>query len=103
MKYFNLAVDLGASGGKVFAGTLQNDKLVLQEVNRFPNNVVEINGVSFWDILYLYNNILNSINIAQNKGLEVLSLGIDSWGVDFGLLNKNRFLSKQPYSLQKYV
>ncbi|MGB4458411.1 MAG: hypothetical protein WBI60_05535, partial [Defluviitoga tunisiensis] len=96
MKYFNLAVDLGASGGKVFAGTLQNDKLVLQEVNRFPNNVVEINGVSFWDILYLYNNILNSVNIAQERGLEVLSLGIDSWGVDFGLLNKNRFLINNP-------
>ena len=96
MKYVNLAVDLGASGGKVFAGTLQNDKLVLQEVNRFPNNVVEINGVSFWDILYLYNNILNSVNIAQERGLEVLSLGIDSWGVDFGLLNKNGFLINNP-------
>ncbi|MDY6896251.1 MAG: rhamnulokinase, partial [Thermotogota bacterium] len=89
MKYLHLAIDLGASGGKVIAGNIQNDKLILSEVNRFSNSPVEVNGISFWNILDLYDHIIESIQIAQKKDQKILSLGIDSWGVDFGLLNEN--------------
>ncbi|KUK82717.1 MAG: Carbohydrate kinase FGGY [Petrotoga mobilis] len=67
LKYLHLAIALGASGGKVMAGNIQNDKLILSEVNRFSNYPVEIKGISFWDILNLYNHIIESIQIAQKK------------------------------------
>ncbi len=96
LKYLHLAIDLGASGGKVMAGNIQNDKLILSEVNRFSNSPVEINGISYWNILNLYDHIIESIHIAQKNDQKILSLGIDSWGVDFGLLNKNGYLINNP-------
>ncbi|WP_282956642.1 rhamnulokinase [Petrotoga olearia] len=96
LKYLHLAIDLGASGGKVMAGNIHNDKLILSEVNRFSNSPVEINGISYWNILNLYNHIIDSIQIAQKNDQKILSLGIDSWGVDFGLLNENGYLINNP-------
>jgi len=96
LKYAHLAADLGASGGKVFTGNIHNDRLILQEVNRFSNRPVSINRIDFWNVLGLYENILESIKLAMNKNQEILSLGIDSWGVDFGLLNKNGQLINNP-------
>ena len=96
VKSVYLAVDIGASGGKVFVGSIEKSKLVIEEVNRFKNDPVDINGISFWNILSLYKSIVESIEKVQNKDNEILSLGIDTWGVDFGLLNKKGYLINNP-------
>jgi len=90
-----LAVDLGASSGRGVVGTLFSDRLTLEEVHRFPNIPVRIGSTLYWDALRLHHEILNAITAAAQKG-ELLGLGIDSWGVDFGLLDSKGELLANP-------
>lgn len=97
MKGF-LAIDIGASSGKSLLGVFNGKKLELIEIHRFPNIPVEINGYTYWDILYLYNNVLESIKkAAKASEVELETVGIDTWGVDFGLLDKSGFLLGNPF------
>ncbi len=91
-----LAVDLGASSGKAFLGSVSADRLVLEEVHRFTNQPVDIQGVSYWNILALYDNILQALNKAAVQHGDVSAVGIDSWGVDFGLLDARGQLLANP-------
>ncbi len=91
-----LAVDLGASGGKALLGCLREDGLELEEIHRFSNRPVEIQGVSYWDILSLYDNILQALNKAALAYGGVSAIGIDSWGVDIGLLDGRGRLLANP-------
>jgi rhamnulokinase len=90
-----LAVDLGASSGRGVVGTLFSDRLTLEEVHRFPNTPVRIGSTLHWDVLRLHHEILNTITAASQKG-KMLGLGIDSWGVDFGLLGPKGELLANP-------
>ncbi|MFS0749133.1 rhamnulokinase [Oceanobacillus sp. 1P07AA] len=85
----NLAVDIGASSGRVIAGYLQNGKLLLDEVHRFDNTLIEVNNYFCWDIDRIYQEILTGIKSAADKGYQPISLGIDTWAVDFVLLDEN--------------
>lgn len=78
------AVDLGASSGRVMTATVDGDRLDLTEVHRFPNRPVRTAGTLHWDVLGLYGNMLDGLRAA---GPELLSIGIDSWAADFGLLD----------------
>ncbi len=91
-----LAIDIGASGGKAFVGKYDGRKLSLEEVKRFPNNPVSLNGNTHWNIMSLHENILDGIRAASNRGLEIQSIGIDTWGVDYGLLDESGFLLGNP-------
>jgi len=92
-----IAVDLGASSGRVMVGTLEGGKLTLNEMNRFWNGPTEIDGTLYWDIVHLFRNIKEGIGVAQQKyGDSLSSLGIDTWGVDFGLLDSNGKLLGNP-------
>lgn len=92
-----IAVDLGASSGRVMVGTLDDGILTLNEMNRFWNGPTEINGTLYWDIVHLFRNIKEGIAIAQSKyGDDLVSLGIDTWGVDFGLLDQHGKLLGNP-------
>lgn len=82
LKYF-LAVDIGAGSGRAILGSFQNDKIEFSEVNRFSNPMIEVNGFLYWDILYLYNQIIDSIKKVKLMGVEITSVGIDTWGVDY--------------------
>lgn len=92
-----LAVDLGAGSGRVIAGKTDfsdgqsdHEYFELEELNRFENNNAELPGGYYWDILGLYRNIVEGIREAVNKyGDAVQSIGIDTWGCDYGLLSKN--------------
>ena len=96
MKHY-IAVDLGASSGRVMVGTLDGGKLTLTEMNRFWNGPTEIDGTLYWDIVHLFRHIKEGIALARNEfGDEISSIGIDTWGVDFGLLDKNGKLLGNP-------
>ncbi|MFX1476517.1 MAG: rhamnulokinase family protein [Promethearchaeota archaeon] len=85
-----LALDLGASTGRAIVGILENEKLSIDEIYRFSNKGIKINESLYWDVLKLFKEIKKSISIYANKyGMTLDSLGIDTWGVDFVLLDSN--------------
>ncbi|MDN3700241.1 FGGY family carbohydrate kinase [Vibrio artabrorum] len=83
-----IAVDLGASSGRVMVGTLKNSKVSLKEYHRFPNVQVICNGQSCWDLYAILEEIERGISKVAASGIEIDSLGIDTWGVDFVLLDR---------------
>ncbi|MHA6619072.1 rhamnulokinase [Pseudonocardia sp. DLS-67] len=87
------AVDLGASSGRVMAAEVGPDRLELTEVARFPNGPVRLGDTLHWDVLALYRGLLDGLRAA---GPELDSVGIDSWGVDFGLLDATGALLGNP-------
>ncbi len=91
-----LAVDLGASSGRVMAGSIQDGKLVYEEMHRFKNSPKRVNGSLKWDIEDLFSNIKLGIKKSAQK-YKILSIGIDTWGVDFGMIDKDGNLITQPY------
>ncbi len=80
------AVDLGASGGRVMAGRVSGTDVVLHEVHRFPNVPVPAGGTLYWDILRLLGDVRHGLDAAARR-FPLASAGIDSWGVDYGLLD----------------
>jgi rhamnulokinase len=94
----HLAIDLGAESGRVIEGHLTQGKLKIREVHRFPNQPVRVNGHLHWDILRLWHEIISGLCAAGDQNpTPPLSLGVDSWGVDFGLLDRSGNLLANPY------
>ena len=81
-KYF-FAVDLGATSGRTIVGSLNEGKIELEELTRFPNNLIEVNGHFYWDIYALYFEVIKGLKAAKQRNLDITSIGIDTWGVDF--------------------
>lgn len=99
MKKGFFAVDLGATSGRTIIAIFTDKGLELQEVNRFPNQLIEACGHYYWDIYELYRNILEGLKLAAEiEDIEIVSIGIDTWGVDFVCLGKDGGLLRQPYS-----
>ena len=90
-----LAFDFGASSGRAMLATLENGKIDLQEIHRFSNDPVPVGGVLYWDVLRLWFEVRQSITKALAQG-GFDSIGIDTWGVDFGLLDKDGQLLENP-------
>ena len=91
------AVDLGASGGRVMMGTVgRGQQLELQELHRFPNVPVRVLGTLHWDVLALFRGVLDGLGAAARAGAGLASLGIDTWGVDYGLLDADGTLLGNP-------
>ena len=89
------AADLGASSGRVIVGRVGPGQLELAEVHRFPNTPVRVLGALHWDILALHDSVLAGLR-AAGQGAELASVGIDTWGVDFGLLDETGALLGNP-------
>ncbi|MDR1483906.1 MAG: rhamnulokinase [Planctomycetaceae bacterium] len=84
-----LAADLGASGGRVIAGRFDGRKIELDEFSRFEHNAEEINGGFYWNISVLWQGVLNGLEVAKEKlGTAPTSIGVDTWAVDFVLLDE---------------
>ncbi|MFC5171097.1 rhamnulokinase [Streptomyces mutomycini] len=90
------AVDLGATSGRVITGGVGPDKLVLTEVYRFANTPVQLPGGLHWDVLALYQGMLHGLRAAALSG-PVASVGIDTWAVDYGLLDSDGSLLGLPF------
>ena len=99
MKHCFFAVDLGATSGRTILGTFTPQGLELQDVNRFPNHLIEVGGHYYWDIYELYRHILEGLKLAARMDdVQITSIGIDTWGVDFVCVGKDGGLLRQPYS-----
>lgn len=92
-----IAIDLGASNGRTILGRFDGSKLTIEELNRFENNYIQLNGAYYWNILGLYAQILGGLGVYAKNGAGKLSgIGIDTWGVDFGLIDKQGRLVSNP-------
>ncbi len=91
-----LAFDLGASNGRAVLGAFDGARMEVTEVHRFDNPIIEQNGLYYWDALGLYRNLKESFLKLKHDGHEADCFGIDTWGVDFGLIDQNGALLGNP-------
>lgn len=91
------AVDLGATSGRTILGSIVDGKLEQRELTRFPNNIIQTGGHFFWDIYALYNEIIRGLKVVAEAGIEITSIGIDTWGVDFLFIGKDGGVLRNPY------
>jgi len=91
------AIDLGASSGRVILARVGPSLLELTEAHRFPNDPVQLPDGLHWDILRLYAESVRGLQAAARLVDDVVSVGVDSWGVDFGLLDETKALVANPY------
>ena len=96
-KYF-FAVDLGATSGRTIIGHIADGKFDLEEVTRFPNNLIEQGNHYYWDIYALYFEIIKGLKEVARRGLEITSIGIDTWGVDFVFIGADGAILRNPRS-----
>lgn len=83
MKIYNfLAFDLGATSGRSVIGTLQDGKIEIRELTRFPNGITTVNGKCYWNLLGLFDSIKQGLAACAREGIKPHSIGIDTWGVD---------------------
>ena len=99
-----LAFDLGASNGRAILGQFDGETITMRELHRFENNYIEMNGVFYWDLPYLYNQLKQGLLAFKNANVgELDCIGIDTWGVDYGLLDQNGQLLSNPRSYRYAV
>ncbi len=84
-----LAIDIGASSGRHILGCIKDNKIVIQEVYRFENNIINQNGSIIWDIEHLVAEVINGIKECKSLNKIPKTVAIDTWGVDYVLLDKN--------------
>lgn len=94
-----ITFDYGATSGRAILGEYENGNLTCTELHRFDNNPVEVCGHLYWDVLRLFHELKQGLIKAAIAGhTDIESIGIDTWGVDFGLLDKNGMLLSNPFS-----
>ena len=85
-----LAFDLGASNGRAILGQLENGKITMKELHRFENNYIVKDDVFYWDLPYLFENLKQGFKAFKEANVGPLHcFGIDTWGVDYGLIGKD--------------
>ena len=92
------AVDLGATSGRTILGSIADGKLSQRELTRFPNHIIQLGGHFYWDIYALYNEILRGLRVVSDENIQITSIGIDTWGVDFVCIGQDGALLRNPYS-----
>lgn len=93
-----LAFDFGAESGRAILGTLDGGKIHLEEIHRFRNRQVKLLGHLYWDVLYLFDELKTGLIKSVKSGHQDLrGIGVDTWGVDFGLVDKNNQLLGNPF------
>ena len=89
MAAYYLAVDIGASSGRHMLASMEDGKMKLEEVYRFPNGMDNKNGTLCWEFDRLFKEVVNGLKKCKEIGKIPVSMGVDTWGVDFVLLDKN--------------
>ena len=101
-KTYFFAVDLGATSGRTILGSLTPNhlplttKVQLEELTRFPNNLIEQGGHFYWDIYALYFEIIRGLKEVARRGIQITSIGIDTWGVDFVFIGSDNAILRNP-------
>ncbi|MDH4257569.1 MAG: FGGY family carbohydrate kinase, partial [Candidatus Aminicenantes bacterium] len=94
-----IAFDFGAESGRAILGSLEGKKIRLEELHRFPNKQINVLGHIHWDMTYLLAELKKGLRSAVERGYrELLGLGVDTWGVDFGLVGRNNQILGHPYA-----
>lgn len=93
-----LAFDLGATSGRSILGTLNHGRLQLKELTRFPNQILQIGDHFHWNIYSLFEHLKAGLVAARKEGVEIASIGIDTWGVDFALIAEDGSILGAPYA-----
>ena len=91
-----IAVDFGASNGRVIAGYYEDNILKVDEIHRFMNRQISMGNVLYWDFPYLFEEMKTGLRKAAQKYANIVSIGIDTWGVDFGLIDEYGQLMGNP-------
>lgn len=97
MSHYYVACDLGADSGRVILGTLENGKLNLEEIHRFPTGALPVRGTLRWNILRIFEEIKTGLRLVAKRNLKIASVSTDSWGVDYVHLLGNEPFLTQPY------
>jgi rhamnulokinase len=97
-----LALDLGASGGRAIIGVLEGQRIALKEIRRFDNSMTRIHGRCHWDIHRLFEEIQCGLKDAAKQNEVPRSIGIDTWGVDYGLLDEAGRILELPYAYRDH-
>ncbi|MDO8685769.1 MAG: rhamnulokinase family protein [Clostridiales bacterium] len=93
-----LGMDYGASTGRGMVGKFNGNKLMIEEIHRFQNNPVTVLSNMYWDVLGLFNELKNSIIKTKIQSISVSSVGIDTWAMDFGILDEQGNLLGNPHT-----
>ena len=96
IKHVYLAADFGGGSGRIIAGSLLDGKLELEEIHRFANRQVKLGNHIYWDFPALFEELKTGLKMAAQKGYTVKGIGIDTWGVDFGFIDKHGNLLGNP-------
>ncbi len=92
-----LAFDLGAESGRAILGTLESERLTLEELHRFPNTPVRVHSALYWDTLRLWHEMQQGLAVVgRERHLKLDGIGVDTWGVDFALLGADGALIENP-------
>jgi rhamnulokinase len=89
MNKYYLAIDIGASSGRLIMGWFEEGTIKLEEMHRFDNHQLQKNGHLVWDVDNLFNGIIEGLKICKSKDMIPTAMGIDTWGVDYVLLDEN--------------
>src|SRR5579859_6046648 len=93
-----VAVDLGAESGRIMVGTLHHGRVKLEQVHRFANVPLRMPDGLHWDVLHLYRETLDGLRkAARSYGNSIVGIGVDSWAVDYGLVDAGGRLLGIPY------
>ncbi len=92
-----LAVDLGATSGRTVIASFDGERVTMREFTRFENPQLPLAGHIFWDLPHLYNEILRALRLVKTEGIQLQSIGIDTWGCDFAFFDKSGQLLGLPY------
>lgn len=96
MKTAFIAADFGGGSGRVIAGSVTGGRLLLEEIHRFTNRPVKLGSTVYWDFPSLFADLKEGLAKAIRQGYHIESVGIDTWGVDFGLIDRNGNLLSNP-------
>ena len=92
-----VAIDLGATSGRVILATINGGKIEMEEVHRFPDTIIQMQGHFYWDLPAIYKSVLDGLRNVAERGVKVESIGIDTWGVDFAFFGSDGELLRLPY------
>ena len=92
-----LAVDLGATSGRTVLATFDGEKIQMRELTRFKNPMIPIGGHLYWNLPHLYNEVLLGLRKVADEGIQIKSIGIDTWGCDFAYFGKDGQMLGLPY------
>ena len=92
-----VAIDLGATSGRVILATINSGKIEMEEVHRFPDTIIQMQGHFYWDLPAIYKSVVEGLRKVAERDVKVESIGIDTWGVDFAFFGKDGELLRLPY------